>query len=475
MSAPDFDRFLAPFDHPALLPWMTHQWAAHRFARGLSLPGGQGDRHPVERLFVPPPARVDGQPVRPEDALRERGRVVLIGESAAGKSFFLRALVHGLCTRGYGEWHRRLGALVPLPLGAEELMAPAEGEGEGLALLLALLRRLPGWTADQEQVLPELLASGQALFVLDGWDEVDDPDRRALLSLALAELAERHPRVGVLLASRRWVWEESPVEGFAEVALGPFRGREREQWSRLAEWREGGLPALPVGLPEELLLPGRLVLLALLVAEGERFLPATWFELLDRAHDRLLLAWFDGAAPVSLRRRWLEALALRLHRARVWGRAPRRLAREEARRVLQAEERGGLPGGEEVEAFLDAGLRPGGLLVEEGGAGIGFVHLDHQDRFAAGALARRLLGRGWMEPEDAQQLADEIARMALRSGGFGAVALLFEQLRREQPELGDQLAVEVFRRRGAAPEALRRLVGLAQRLDHADLVAWARS
>ncbi len=455
---PDYDRFLPPMDHPALLPWMTLQWNAHRFARGLSLPGGKGDLLPVERLFVPP--------LGVEEALREQGRVVLLGDSGAGKSFYVHALVHGLSARGYGEWQRRLGARVPLPLGPEELMAPAEGEGIGL--LFELLRR--GWTPEMLEVLPALLDSGQALFVLDGWDEVDDPARRAALRDALDELHQLHPRVGVLLTSRRWAWEELPVPGLVEVPLDYEGGREL--WALLQGWWQRELGPLPVKLPGEFGLPGRLGLLALLVAEGERVLPDTWPELLERAQDRLLLAWTQGGAPLALRRRWVEALALRLQRARVWGNLPRRISREEALRVLEGVESGGLPG--VAEEFLKAGLRPGGLLVEEegGGGGIGFVHLDHQDWLAAGGLLRRL-GQGWLDPEETQRLADEIGRMALRSAGFGAVVLLFERLRREQPELGDQLAVEVFRRREAPPEALRRLVGLAVRLGCEDLVGWA--
>lgn len=588
MSEPASVLFREPYEDRALIPWVHALWAEYRLARGLSLPGGRGDRLFVETQFVPPGMSRGGRPIRAEALLRECGRVALTGEGGAGKSFYVRALIAGLCTRRATAWKELLGPRVPLPLLPARL---GEGEGpEGMALLEHLLRQHPGPSEEIARELPSLLQSGQALVVLDGWDEVDDPRTRERLRAALVELAARHPKVGVLLTSSPGAWEDQPVEGFDQVELQPFGPSlaGRELWQRLQEVFGVELGRLFDGPRVVEHWPGDLFLRALLMAEGERRLPVERWDLLERVHERLFREWPSGAdeeAPLALRRRWMEELALGLHRARVWGLAPRRPGVDEAlswlRRVegagsealprpegpeverrdepreepadgwaalrgylleglreegplkswlsgpqgsvpteeqrawleglvhglLRAERAdrrsarvgGGtfppdprpemgphgvpiipwvtgsalsaLPGsdGLSAEAFLLDGLRPGGLLVKEQDA-IGFVHLDHQDLLAAGALYRRLC-LGWLDPEEAQRRVGEIGRMALRSAGLGVVAALFHRLRRELPDLADQLAVEVFRERAAPRPAHRRLLRLAQALGYADQLA----
>lgn len=334
MSGPTVEAFRDPYEDRALIAWVHALWAEYRLARGLSLPGGRGDRLFVETQFVPPRMSREGGPVRAEALLREHGRVALTGEGGAGKSFYARALIAGLCTRKATVWKELLGPRVPLPLLPARL---GGGEGpEGLALLEHLLRAHPGPAEEIARELPSLLDSGQALVVLDGWDEVDDPRTRERLRAALVELAARHPRVGVLLTSSPGAWEDQPVEGFELVELEPFgpTAEGRELWARLQAVFGAESSAFPVSVHPDGLLPGNLFLRAFLSAAGELNLPQSRVELLERVQFRLVREWAParGVEFVSpaVRLRWLGEVALRLHRARVWDRPSLRLPTEQA-------------------------------------------------------------------------------------------------------------------------------------------------
>jgi Sulfatase-modifying factor enzyme 1/NACHT domain len=178
------------------------------------------------------------------EAVARYPRLVLLGEPGGGKSTFLRHLAWALARRGLGEQDAALfgwqdaSVLLPVLLPLRTLALRIAAEGAAPATVSAVLRDELAREYDARQadgLLDKALASGAALLLLDGLDELPiEPargiaDRLATLR-AVREFAELHAGAHVVLTCRSRAFDARlraalgwPVETLAPFTLGQVR------------------------------------------------------------------------------------------------------------------------------------------------------------------------------------------------------------------------------------------------------------
>ncbi len=436
---PDPGRHLNPWAHGPLIRYLA--WLRQTHSQ-VPLPAPGDDPLQgldLDHLFVeptlaasPPGSRAPAGVLGLLEVLEQHPRVAILGAPGSGRTTLISYLVHHLTDPSSNPVIDRLGRLVPLvlPLSAMDL-GPSVRTVEGL---LTRLSPLPFWVPGLDALLPELLDRGQALFIIDDLDSVEDPDTQDSLRDAILDAAWRYPGCG-------WVVTAEP----GAYARAPLRDPEDELPAALSGSPAGARPEVPVwylqpfapaqidafgvrwgalmhpdrpGFPAELRgalgrsaparalagTPGMLALLALVMgARGD--LPADRPTLLDW----LVAAWLSVLDNVpeahrfsrATRRAWVEALARAAEAERIaawdpWiaAGAPGALeARvrtppvpwEQATYLLRAAavaEGEADPGPEPAARFVHGvGHRPG-VLVGRGG-GLAFARADQQRFLAA--------------------------------------------------------------------------------------------
>lgn len=471
-TRPDPSAFLNPWAFGCLirsLAWLRQTHGA------LPLPSPEGDPRqgvPLEALFVPPrlgPVPAQG-PVAAEgssdllDVLDNNLHIAILAEPGSGRTTLLSSLVHALTDPSRNPVTDRLGRLVPvvIPLRALEL-------DPSVRTLDALLRRLEGlpfWTPGIDEVLPELLALGQVLFIIDDLDAIDDPDLQDALKEAILDGVWRAPSCSWLLTAEPGSEDRLPpleslrepedlpaslsalpqgpepelsvwyLQPFGEVQVRAFTQR----WQALAAPAEEAGPAAEAlfaaiaGDAAARRLAASPAMLALLcvVASARGGLPIDRAEL----HDWVVAGWLAvlnnvpdaHLVPVEARQAWVEAMAraAEAERAASWqawiraGAPPSLEARvrtppiayEQAAYLLRSAQVSlGLPdpGAEVAARFVFGASHRPGVLVARGG-GLGFVRADHQRFLAAVQVASDLI----VEPEGRAD-GERLARAALET------------------------------------------------------------
>lgn len=450
---PDPSAFVNPWTFGCLirsLAWLRQTHGA------LPLPSPEGDPRqgvPLEALFVPPrlgPVPSLG-PVPAEgssdllDVLENSLHVAILAEPGSGRTTLVSWLVHALTDPSRNPVTDRLGLLVPIviPLRALEL----DPSVRTLDALLARLEGLPFWTAGIEEVLPELLSLGQALFVVDDLDSIDDPELQDALKEAILDGVWRAPSCSWLITAEPGSEDVLPpldslrdpddlpaslsalplgpepelsvwyLQPFGEVQVRAFTQR----WQALASPAEEAGPraealfAAIAGDSAARRLAASPAMLALLcvVASARGGLPTDRAEL----HDWLVAGWLTvlnnvpdaHLVPVAARQAWVEAMAraAEAERAASWqawiraGAPPSLEARvrtppisyEQATYLLRSAQVAlGLPdpGAEVAARFVFGASHRPGVLVARGG-GLGFVRADQQRFLAAVQVAADLV------------------------------------------------------------------------------------
>jgi hypothetical protein len=272
---------------------------------------------------VPPITRLQAATGTPEltgagtdsaNAITGARRVLLLGGAGAGKTTFLRWLAHDVAARHdeEGPWHRVVPFLLSLRHFAETEL-PDDPE----KLLAAVAPPLaeeepPGWAA-------ELFASGRAIVLVDGLDELA-ADRRAQAQRWVEKLVRSYPDARCVVSTRpsavddHWLADTDTDLGLERFELpelsGPGLGRVIDRWFAAAADQEPSAEQqeLLKGYPERLraeldtrpnlrgLVSSPLMagLLCALYRE-DQYLPRTRRELLDQALDLLLRRWDDTA------------------------------------------------------------------------------------------------------------------------------------------------------------------------------------
>src|SRR5262249_52608621 len=177
---------------------------------------------PIWELFVEPlfssthirhdtPPREWGELFSVAEALRRRSRVVVLGDPGSGKSTLVNWLTWIFSQTGRTSLTEQFGSLVPLPFILREL--PIDKEITWDRLVEAFLNRPVAEPLRQNhELFEEILCRGQALFLLDGLDEVGDLKIRERLRDLIWEGITRHDDCKWVMTSRIVDYEQMPFD-----------------------------------------------------------------------------------------------------------------------------------------------------------------------------------------------------------------------------------------------------------------------
>ncbi len=164
----------------------------------MVMPHSKADfRFQVERIYVPRKLRLDDDPVG-EDEVTDR-RLVVVGNPGAGKSTFIRRLLH---------------RAVPVPL-LVQLKQHQKLTDDFATIIARELRPLTQRVVPRQHVA-DLLDAGEALVVFDGLDEVGDIVARRSAVAAIEAFAARFPLARIVVTCRQ---ESYPVAKLDETTF----------------------------------------------------------------------------------------------------------------------------------------------------------------------------------------------------------------------------------------------------------------
>jgi len=396
-----------------------------------------GEPMPMDRGYVPlrvcewrggggHAARCATPPVvqrKPQDfplaaGLARSRRVLLLGDPGSGKTTALRHLARAYARQRAEEHDYPPASLVPVYVRAAD-WAEFLSADEQTSLLAAALGplRLPA-PAETLRWLDCEARRGEMIVLLDGLDEVADPDTRGAVIEAMRAFLADHPRTRMVITSRT-VGFGSPNLGaaFETFEVRPLGPDAIMQFA--AEWlsfRHGhtSARACPECAKETERLrhaitqnprlatlagnPLMLTVLALLQEAGAD-LPQRRWDLYRKITEALLFSW-DGKRRAAVRGepdralglddrevQWiLESIALKMQKED-WTLVGRWWLLEEISRFLSQEL--SLPHNDaraQADTLLWSLQQRAGILVERVPERFGFSHLALQEYFAAGAV-----------------------------------------------------------------------------------------
>ncbi|MCA9708872.1 MAG: CHAT domain-containing protein, partial [Myxococcales bacterium] len=441
----------------------------------------------------------------------DRRALVMLGDPGSGKTTQLQQVLLWMLDRERGPTSLRLPeGTVPVFVALQEFPGAikALGAHAGFEALVA-------WAAAQHlgelsaQLIGRLLASPRVLYLLDGLDEIPDPEQRVQVSTTIAKAHVNGPSEHHMLVSSRYAGYSDVKQvhraldnAFLELKLRPLDDEQVEHlvrnWNRAVESREARKQGRPASEQEaqrraEALLrriraPGftgedqlaqmartPLLLTALCLIDRERRrkrqggLPKDREAIYAECEEILLEQWqlearrgkpSLGAEEAG---RILQPVAYWLH-----GEEKRRHARvAELRGPVEEGLRAAKKAGEDAGEFVRSFTSESGLLTPWGPQEYGFVHLGFQEHLAALHVRERwargevelvqvLAGRfdeGWWREVIRLMLAG--AEAGLVEGFMGAVAR-----RPEFAEWSRMRLMSLCLRGEAGPAGARALVEL---------------
>ena len=190
-----------------------------------------GDEETLRKSFAPLSAL---------EAIRYFGQVVILGDPGSGKSTLTKRIA-GLLAAPYApeadeesrNWQAQLGQafdgwLFPLRIVLSRLAQtlPAEPSVDDLiayaAKQVAVVGDAPGGRI-KDRLLARMKAPPSIVFLLDGLDEVSDPDQRKRIRKLLTTFKEAYPDVPLIVTCRIRPYEEDKESKEDLAYLLPFR------------------------------------------------------------------------------------------------------------------------------------------------------------------------------------------------------------------------------------------------------------
>jgi len=359
----------------------------------------------------------DSRPVRVEEALGKKPRVVVLGDPGSGKSTLLKYLALRLAA----ETDAPLPILVPLNAYARALR---QADVSLQAYLPRYFSGLAQGVADLSPLFEAAIAKGQAVILLDGLDEIQD-GRAFLVNKVEAFAAEAVAKGNKLVVTSRIVgYKEAPLSSqwtlytlldFDQEAIESFAAKwclafEKTTLGDTPEARQSAeverrslldsLAANP-GVTRLAANPLLLTILALIKRQGV-VLPNRRVELYELYLETLIRSWNKARAldkqPVGPDLNPNEVLST-LGPLALWlrqenptaGVVPEEALLSELTRHYMGEDwglkRG--PASEKAHLFLDSVRRYSNLLVERGLHQYGFLHLTFEEMLAAYGIYQR--------------------------------------------------------------------------------------
>lgn len=354
------------------------------------------------------------KPLQVESALSEHQALVILGDPGSGKSTLLKYLALNKA-RNFDD-AKHLPILLPLAAYANALQANSQ---------LSLRDFLPEFYKGMQEfpenpvaLFYDALASGNALVLLDGLDEVHDPSERSRVVHHVKNFYLNHHHVAnqFVITSRIVGYRETPLEadGVFHLTLLDFSKEQisqfAENWCRTYEIAQSGdtpkaardaegeknklLKSIfgNTGVEKLAANPLLLTILALIHRQGTE-LPNRRAELYELYLTTLIKTWnrarslagmsvgsMDDKETVKI----LAPLAYWMHANRPSGTARRvELEREIARHFTERRKLALEDAEREASRFLDDVRQYSGLLAERGPDAYGFVHLTFEEYLAA--------------------------------------------------------------------------------------------
>jgi len=217
---PLIGKYLNPASDHALLKYFQEVRKKYLYTSNLGLALDDNDRDatgkpvPLNNLFVPP--LLSAQQLKPEDiilmesgkekpplqevhhALRSHQRLLILGTPGMGKTTLVQWLMLALTYSGDNHVKGALGNVVPFALILRELKLGGVRTWKGLWKIFTEHAGI----ALNHDCIERLTATGQAVFLLDGLDELAEPETRKGLARALLDGMNRNSRCRFLITSR---------------------------------------------------------------------------------------------------------------------------------------------------------------------------------------------------------------------------------------------------------------------------------
>lgn len=288
------------------------------------------------------------------DVIRDKDRILLVGEAGSGKSCELQNVAHRLSTPG----STRIPILVSLNNYVQQDLAD---------YLPPIFTQVPG---------------DRLVLILDGLDEVESKNKNSAVR-QIGLFAERHPLARILISCRNNL--SQPIAGFETYALAELTGKDIEDYVRSAlgkRSKEFNRQVFEVGVQEILQNPFYLAHLIRLF-KATNSLPGrkvdvikSFIELMilvDRDKYRTTISDFDEKKKLVLKR--LERLALTME---ILGR--NYISQDELVEIIP----------DETERDI---IKHSGLLRKQGSENINwqFEHNNFQEYLAALVLSRQTI------------------------------------------------------------------------------------
>ena len=380
----------------------------------------------------------DSTQITVNEALAAHRRLVVLGDPGSGKTTLLRYLAL-LYARDLAEGTHltaeRLGlaetGTLPIVLPLRKLgryLAEHHPRDDGTDGHALLLRFLVQWLRNERIEVPadffdHCLTTGRAAILLDGLDEVANPDLRRRVARLVDSFTRAYPDCRTVVTSRIVGYSDGSrlAEGYATTTVRDFTLDDvrvfLSQWHRLVAIGQlgPGEPAETQALAQtrqlldaienndrvaELAINPLMLTVIALIHRDRVKLPDRRAELYQEAVDVLLGKWDeargvqeslilnDGPFDLSDRRLVLQQVALTMHEQAI-----KEIDAEPLRDLLRRQLGDAVPDGRELEAavtrFLHVIQERTGLLIARAEGTFAFSHLTFQEYLAALAIAGR--------------------------------------------------------------------------------------
>ncbi|MDH3348485.1 MAG: leucine-rich repeat domain-containing protein [Desulfobulbaceae bacterium] len=150
------------------------------------------------------------------DGLEEQPRLFVLGDPGAGKSTMINWLMLTFSSSAESRYKISLGELVPFPMILREMdLKDVHGFDDLWASFVQAFSDLCEPFIDEGgEVVEQLRSTGQALFLLDGLDEITHEKTRQKLGRAILEGMHKYPSCRFVITSRMIGFNQRSLFGF---------------------------------------------------------------------------------------------------------------------------------------------------------------------------------------------------------------------------------------------------------------------